>query len=121
MLTWWDLTGIKNYAMHLDENKSSCPDNRGGLPSTSRRFHWPISDSIGANIETKFIKTHLWLPDLFKKSAITRSVKLIALNYSAEDSQIQSNDLNSRHIVLTEQLTSQMCNQNDNWESRMYE
>ena len=35
MLTWWNFTGIKNYAMHLDENESSCPDNRGGLPSVS--------------------------------------------------------------------------------------
>lgn len=43
-----------------------------------------------------------------------RSMKANCSKHSAEDSQIQSNDLNSRHIVLIEQLTSQMYNQNDN-------
>lgn len=63
----------------------------------------------------------MWLLDRFNESTITPSVKLIALHYFAEGTQIRSINLDSSHVGLREQLTSQMCNQNDDLEFRMCE
>lgn len=59
------------------------------------------------------------LLDCFTKT-LTGAVKLLVLHRFAEDSQIWSTDLDSLHTVLMEQLTSQLCNQNNNLEFRMY-
>lgn len=66
------------------------------------------TNSIGANIETGLIKTYMWFLDCFYKDTLTRSIKLIVLQCFAEGSQIWSLDLDSRHVVLIEQVTFQM-------------